>query len=155
MVEKTERRDEVSIYCSRAVEKIYRAWNRHDLEALMSHFSDDVTVVTPSGRTVDKEGLRRMVAIEFSGFPDGRFRVDRMVSSGYTIVVESTFTGTHKGDWFGIPATNKKVEYPEVDIYDFDGGEKVKLLKLYFPHMRFLNQLNEQAVAELWDKMRK
>ena len=145
MVVKTGRRDEVSIYCSRAVEKIYRAWNLHDLEALMSHFSDDVTVVTPSGSTVDKEGLRRMAAIEFSAFPDGRFWVDRMVSQDDTVWVESTFTGTHKGAWFRIPATNKTVEYPEVDIYDFDGGEKVKLLKLYFPRLRFLNQLNQNA----------
>ena len=137
------------------VEKIFEAWNRHDLEAIMSHFSDDVTVVTPSGSTVDKEGLRRMAAIEFSAFPDGRFRVDRMVSQDDTVWVESTFTGTHKGDWFRIPATNKKVEYPEVDIYDFDGGGKVKLFKLYFPRLRLLNQFNEQAVRELWDKMRK
>ncbi len=126
----------------RVVEKIFESWDRHDLEALMSHFSDDVTVVTPSGRTVDKEGLRRMVAIEFSGFPDGRFRVDRMVSKGNTVWVESTFTGTHKGDWFGIPATNKKVEYPEVDIYDFEAG-KVKLFKFYLDVRSIENQLNK------------
>ena len=136
------------------VEKIFETWNRRDLEGFMSCFSDDVTVVPPSGSTEDKEGLRRMVTIEFSAFPDGRFRVDRMVSQGNTVCVESTFTGTHKGAWFGIPATNKKVEYPEVDIYEFKAG-KVKLFKLYFNLMRLLNQFNEQAVAELQDKMRK
>ena len=143
----TERENEI------VIKKIVEAWNRHDQEAFMSHLSDDVTIVWPSGRTVDKEGLRK--EFDYSTFPDGRFRVDRMVSQDDTVWVESTFTGTNKGDWFRIPATNKTVEYPEVDIYDFDGGGKVKLFKLYFPRLRLLNQFNEQAVGELWDKMRK
>lgn len=91
--------------------------------------------------------------IDFSAFPDSISRIDRMVSQGDTIVVKSTFTGTHKGDWFGIPATNKKVEYPELSIYDFEAG-KVKLLKHFFDRLRLLSQLNEDAVSELWDKMR-
>ena len=77
-----------------------------------------------------------------------------MVSEGDTVWVEYTDTGTHKGAWAGIPATNKKVEYPLVLILDFEAG-KVKLYKLYFDRLRFLSQLNEDAVAELWDKMRK
>ena len=48
--------------------KIFEAWNRHDLEAFMSHFSDDLKVVWPSERTVDKEGLRRDLAVDVSAF---------------------------------------------------------------------------------------
>ena len=44
----TERENE------KVVEKIFEAMNRHEPEAFMSHFSDDLTFVMPSGRTVDK-----------------------------------------------------------------------------------------------------
>ena len=148
-VELAERENE------KIVEKMFEAWNRRDLEAFMSHLSDDVTVIWPSGRTVDKERLHKELSTEqMPAFPDSRWRVDRMVSQGDTVWVESTETGTHKGDWFRIPATNKKIDYPSVAIFDFEAG-KVKLWKEYFDRMRFLNQLNKEAITELWDKMRK
>jgi len=144
----TERENE------KIVEKIFEAMNHHDTEAFMSHFSDDLTFVMPSGRTVDKEGLRKEIAIDDLGLPDSSYRVDRMGSKGNAVVVEYTRTGTHKGAWYRIPATNKKIEYPVVSIYDFEAG-KVKLVKVYFDRLRLLNQMKEKAVAELWDKMRK
>jgi len=142
----TERENEI------VIKKIVEAWNRHDQEAFMSHLSDDVTIVWPSGRTVDKEGLRK--EFDYSTFPDSSWRVDRMVSQGDTVWVEYTFTGTQKGAWFRIPATNKKVEYQLVMIFDFEAG-KIKLWKVYWDRLRFFKQIQEQAVAEFWDKMRK
>lgn len=51
------------------------------------------------------------------------------MSQGNTVVVEWTFTGTHKGEVLGIPATNKKVEIPGVWILVLEAG-KVNLLKV-------------------------
>ncbi len=137
------------------VEKIFEAMNRHDQEAVLIHYSDDVTGVMPSGTTIDKEEMRRRRPIGFmAASPDLKFRIDRMVSQGDTVWVEYTATGTQKGALFGIPATNKKFEYTSVFIYDFEAG-KVKLYKCYFNMLRFLTQIQEKAVAELWDKMRK
>lgn len=145
----TERKNE------KIVEKIFEAFNRHDMESFMIHFSDDAKIIVPSGSTIDKEMFHKEFANKYmSAFPDGNDRIDRMVSKGDTVWVEYTFTGTHKGDYFRIPATNKKVEYPSVAIFDFEAG-KVKRWKEYFDRMRFLNQLNKEAIAELWDKMRK
>jgi predicted ester cyclase len=40
-----------------------------------------------------------------------------MVSQGNTVVAEATITGTHKGEYLGIPATGKSIELPFVHIY--------------------------------------
>ena len=144
----TERENE------KIVEKLIEAANRHDTEAQMSCYSDDVKVVMPSGRTADKEKLRKEIPIGCLAIPDRKVRIDRMISQGDTVWVEFTITGTQTEDWYGIPATNIKFEYPSVAIYDFEAG-KVKLIKSYFDRLRFFNQIQEQAVAELWDKMRK
>ena len=133
----TERENEI------VAEKIFEAWNRHDLEAFMSHFSDDLKVVWTGGRTVDKKGFHSELSnYHMTAFPDSNFRIDRMVSHGNMVWLEHTETGTHKGEFHGIPATNKKFEYQAVMIFDFEAG-KVKLWKLYLDLQSILNQLNE------------
>lgn len=126
----------------RVVREITEALNRRDLDAVMDHIADDVTYVEASGNRRNKEELRRQFASTLRIFPDSRFRVDHMVSQGNTVAAELTMTGTHKGEWAGIPATNKKVEVPGVHIYDFEAG-KVKLWKLYYNVRRLRQQLLE------------
>jgi hypothetical protein len=84
----------------KTVEKIIDALNRHDFEAYMSHFSDDVTFVMPSGRTADKEGVRKELPIGCLASPDRKVSIDRMVSQGDTVWVENTVTGTQEADWY-------------------------------------------------------
>ena len=71
-----------------------------------------------------------------------KYKLERMVSQGDTVVWEVTATGTHKGEYLGIPATNKKWELPEVHILDFEAG-KVKLWKGYANTQRLIQQLSE------------
>ena len=142
MAGKTGRRDEVSIYCSRAVEKIFKAWNRHDLDVMMDNFSDDMIRVDASGTRYDKKGMLEAIAWFLSIFPDARIRADRMVTQAYAVWVEFTITGTHKKELFGIPATDKEIEILGVWILDFEDS-KVKLCKEYWNHRRLMLELSE------------
>jgi len=142
MVVKTGRRNEVTIYCSRAVEKIFKAWNRNDLDAMMDNFSDDMICISASGTRYDKKGMLEAIAWILSIFPDARIRADRMVSQAYAVWVEFTFTGTHKKELFGIPATEKEIEISGVWILDFEDS-KVKLCREYWNHRRLILELSE------------
>ena len=132
----------MTIYCARAVEKIFEAWNRHDLDVMMDNFSDDMIRIGASGTRYDKKGMLEDMAWFLSIFPDARTRVDRMVSQGYAVWVEFTITGTHKKELFGIPATDKEIEIPGVWILDFEDS-KVKLCKEYWNHRRLMLELSE------------
>ena len=138
----------------KTVEKIIDAVNRRDFEAWMCYFSDDVTFVMPSGRTADMEKVRKELPIGCLASPDRKVSIDRIVSQGDMVWVESTVTGTQEADWYGIPATNKKFEYSQIVAYDFEAG-KVKLVKSYWDRLRFFNQIQEKAVTEFQDQMRK
>lgn len=46
----------------------------------------------------------------FTGFPDMIWTVHEQIAEGEKIVTRFTWTGTHKGDFMGIPPTNKTVE---------------------------------------------
>jgi hypothetical protein len=56
------------------------------------------------------------------------------------IVVEGTFTGTHEGTWRGLPATGRRVDFPMLIVFPFDGpammGERI-----FFDLMTALRQL--------------
>lgn len=66
----------------RLAEEWYAAWNAHDLERILSHYSDDVVFVSPfaieiagraDGRLEGKEALRAYFDAALERFPDLRF----------------------------------------------------------------------------------
>jgi steroid delta-isomerase-like uncharacterized protein len=76
------------------------AFNRHDLDAIMSHFADDCVFESPRGpdrfgrRFAGKEEVRRGLAARFEGIPDVGYGDDDHFASGNRGVSEWTITGT-------------------------------------------------------------
>jgi predicted ester cyclase len=60
------------------------------------------------------------------GLPDLKFTVDETVSEKDKFVVAWTITGTHKGDFLGVPATNKKVSFTGITINQVAGGKLIE-----------------------------
>jgi predicted ester cyclase len=50
------------------------------------------------------------------GLPDLKFTVDDTISENDKLVVCWTITGTHQGEFLGIPATNRKVTFSGISI---------------------------------------
>jgi steroid delta-isomerase-like uncharacterized protein len=80
--------------------EVLDAFNRHDLAAIMSHFTDDCVFESPRGpdpcgrRFVGKEEVARGLAARFQGIPDVQYRNDEHFASGNRGVSEWTITGT-------------------------------------------------------------
>lgn len=73
-----------------------RAWNAHDIEAVLAHFSDDVVFTSPvaatlfpdSGGRVDGKGaLRHYWNTALRRFPDLHFTVESVYTGIETIVI--------------------------------------------------------------------
>jgi predicted ester cyclase len=62
----------------------------------------------------------------FSAFPDLHFALDDMVVEGDKVAMRITMTGTHKGEFRGIPPTNKKVTVWAISIDRIVGGKFVE-----------------------------
>lgn len=82
------------------LEAIMKAFNTHDLDAIMEFFVDDCSFDTSKGpepwgqRLVGKEAVRAGLAARFAGVPDVRYDADRHWVSGNLGVSEWLVTGT-------------------------------------------------------------
>ena len=62
---------------------------------------------TPGGRERYKGGVRGTRA----AFPDLQIRLESVIAEGDLVAYQSVWSGTHLGEWRGIPPTGKRVEW--------------------------------------------
>ena len=60
-------------------------------------------------------------------FPDIHFKIEDLIAEGDMVVSHWTLTGTHKGEFLEIPATNKKVEFQGSSILRIAEGKVIEL----------------------------
>ncbi|HEV2244477.1 MAG TPA: ester cyclase [Streptosporangiaceae bacterium] len=56
------------------------------------------------------------------GFPDLHGHIDGIVAAGDQVALRLTFRGTHQGEFLGIPATGRTVEYISHEFYRIADG---------------------------------
>ncbi len=68
------------------------------------------------GQRQGRDGLKEVVAMMRSAFPDMHWDIEEVISSGDKVVTRFTWTGTQRGDFLGIPATGRPVTVKGVVI---------------------------------------
>jgi steroid delta-isomerase-like uncharacterized protein len=92
-------------------------------KAVDEAFAPDALLRVPLPiQTKGAEAVQEVFDRLFRAFPDMRVTVDDVIAEGDKVVAKNTVTGTHKGDYMGIPATGKSVTYNEIFIARFAGG---------------------------------
>ena len=55
-------------------------------------------------------------------FPDLHITAEDLIAEGDKVVARNTVTGTHQGEYMGLPPTGRSVTYDEIFIVRFAGG---------------------------------
>jgi hypothetical protein len=103
------------------------AANTGDAE-LISKTIDEVVepdVLTRTPLPVEATGtqaLKEVFARLHRAFPDLHIAVEDMIAEGDKVVCRNTVTGTHQGEYMGLPPTGKSIRYNEIFIVRFAGG---------------------------------
>jgi steroid delta-isomerase-like uncharacterized protein len=71
-----------------------------------------------AGRDIWLRGFEIMRA----AFPDFRAHIDDVVSAGDRVALRVHITGTHSGEFPGIPASGRRISYVSHEFYRVDGG---------------------------------
>jgi steroid delta-isomerase-like uncharacterized protein len=80
----------------------------------------------PPGIPRDREGVKQLTAMFRSAFPDFKATIDDMIAEGDKVVIRQTWSGTHMGEFMGIPATGKRVSFGVIDIIRIADGKFVE-----------------------------
>jgi steroid delta-isomerase-like uncharacterized protein len=73
----------------------------------------------PPEFTHDREGFKKLFTMFIAAFPDLRFRTEFMVAEGDMVVAYNHVEGTHRGEFMGIPATDKSFAVTNADFCRF------------------------------------
>ena len=108
------------------VRRYQEIYNSNNLEALSEVVAEDV--LTPkimSGMPPGLEGGKQVHATTLVGMPDWQTVIDDLIAEGDKVVARITMTGTHTGDFWGIPATGNRVEFTGIYIVRIANGKIV------------------------------
>jgi len=103
-------------------------------------FDEQVTAVTAEGNITGIEAFRDYYNNYLTGFSDAEFNFIDIFGEGDKIVKHWNFKGTHDGDLFGIPPTNKKVDISGTTIVFMKDG-RILQEQDFFDNYSFLMQL--------------
>lgn len=110
-----------------ATERLGAAVNSGNLDALHEVFAPNVIDHDPaSDQAPGPEGFIQFFTGFRAAFPDLNISVEQLVADEDNVAIAYTVTGTHRGDFLGIPATGKSIKARGVQIARFENGQIVE-----------------------------
>ncbi len=102
------------------MERAYELINAGDIDGFGALLADDfVEHEETPGLAPTKQGVIDFFTMYTAAFPDLRMTPEDVLSSGDKVVVRVKATGTHEGDFMGVPATGRSIDVQLIDIVRF------------------------------------
>jgi steroid delta-isomerase-like uncharacterized protein len=109
------------------VRRYQEIYNSNNLDALLEVVSEDL--LTPKimpGIPPGIEGAKAAHQIMLAGFPDYQTTIEDLIAEGDKVVARITMTGTHTGDFMGIPPTGKHISFTGIYVSKIANGRIVE-----------------------------
>jgi steroid delta-isomerase-like uncharacterized protein len=88
--------------------------------------ADYVEHPRPSNLPAGTEGLKQLIAAYRTAFPDLKMTLDDIFAEGDRVAFRWSVSGTHLGDWLGIPPTGNHVTATGITLFRIAGGQVVE-----------------------------
>jgi steroid delta-isomerase-like uncharacterized protein len=112
---------------SELVIKLYATFDRGDFEAVKTMLAENfVAHLVSMSATLDRDEFTEF-GIKFrQAFPDGSHHFDRPICEDDKVVTSGVFTGTHLGNFQGLPATGQSLSVAVMHIDRISDGRVVE-----------------------------
>ncbi|MBS1525584.1 MAG: nuclear transport factor 2 family protein [Bacteroidetes bacterium] len=129
---------------SNVIDEHYKAINNHDIKTIASEYAGDAQAFSPNweGAKVGPDGATDTFTRYFRSTPDLSYTVNNRISTGNSVVVEYTFTGTLSAPEAGTPDYMKGKKYTLQGCAVFIlKDNKIAKETNYFDQVAFLRQV--------------
>lgn len=99
--------NENKLIIRRFIDEVLNQRNFATLDEIVG--KDFIEEVPFPGQGPGRDGLRDIIKIFAAAFPDMHWEVEEQIAEGDKVATRFTFTGTHRGEFLGIPATGRAV----------------------------------------------
>jgi steroid delta-isomerase-like uncharacterized protein len=127
MLGDNSRRSNMSTADKAAFRRFHDAVNTGDVEVIAKTIDEvaepdmEFHAPVPTGVT-GTQALKHVWVVLLRAFPDLHVAVEDVIAAGDKIVARNTVTGTHRGEYRGLPPTGRPITYNEIFIFRFAGG---------------------------------
>jgi len=124
-----------------AAKAFYAAFEKKDDKTFLGAFADDVTHVdhTRHEDIKGKDGAKKWWAEIYKSFPDLKVTPTNTTAIGEYVISEVEVSGTFKGDYQGVKATNKPGKVHQVNIFKFNKDGKMAWTGVWGSRAEFAN----------------
>jgi steroid delta-isomerase-like uncharacterized protein len=99
------------------------AFNAGDIDTCVARLSPDFVMNLAGLPPMRGPDVWRLgVGVIKRAFPDLHAHIDDVVAAGDQVAARLTFRGTHQGEYLGIPATGRSIEYVSHEFYRIADG---------------------------------
>lgn len=102
--------------------------NERRLERMPDFFAPDYIehneVVASFGKSI--AGYQAFLGHLFAAYPDDKVTIEQLVATADSVAYRASESGTHKGTFLDIPATNKHATWTEIQFFKIANGKIVE-----------------------------
>ena len=121
-------------------------WNQRNLDALDRYFTADIVDhAAPPGQVAGLLGLEQTMSMFLEAFPDWQTTIEDMIVEGDNLVVRISYTATHRGVFFGIAATGRRIDSGGTHILRFEGDKMAE----HWSHSDDLRMMQQLGVIQM------
>jgi len=132
---------ESSSESERLVYRLIDILNEKDYTSLSDVLAESFVLVDPTipeGEVHGRDGVESLIGKIHQGFPDFHIEVLDVLADEEIVMIEARYTGTHEGEFQGLPPTSREIDFQGVEKYEIGAGE-IQRGRVY---------LNEQELKE-------
>lgn len=107
-------------------------WTEHNMSAFDDFFAEDAVwhgLESPIGEGIQE--IKQAASFWFEAVPDFTFRVKDLTAEQDRVAFWWDAEGTHKGELFGVPPTNQRIQFSGCAMKRFASGKCVEYREVW------------------------
>ncbi len=109
------------------IQRFYQAVDEGDTSHIEELFAPEWVNIDPALPPMQGlDGARALVSLFTTSFPDFTSQIEMMAAETDRVAVRASHTGTHEGEFMGIPATGRRVTVTATGIFTCKDGKLIE-----------------------------